>query len=55
MATETATKLEKVLNDSLEERRAKGVLKGAEFVITGIKAPEGEKGYRYLIEGQGSK
>lgn len=55
MATETATKLEKVLYDSLEERRAKGVLKGAEFVITGIKAPEGEKGYRYLIEGQGDK
>jgi len=55
MATETASKLEKVLNDSLEERRAKGVLKGVEFVITGIKPPEGEKGYRYLIEGQGDK
>ena len=55
MATETATRLEKVLSDSLEERRAKGVLKGEEFVITGIKAPEGEKGYRYLIEGQGDK
>ncbi|MCP4711424.1 MAG: aminotransferase class I/II-fold pyridoxal phosphate-dependent enzyme [Planctomycetes bacterium] len=55
MTTETATKLEKVLNDSLEERRAQGGLKGAEFVITGIKAPEGEKGYRYLIEGQGDK
>ncbi|KPK77833.1 MAG: 7-keto-8-aminopelargonate synthetase [Phycisphaerae bacterium SM23_30] len=56
MTTETTVnKLEKVLIESLDERRAKGVLKGKEFVITGIKYPKGQKGYRYLIEGQGDK
>ena len=51
----SANKLEKVLNESVEERRAKGTLKGAEVVITGIKQPAGEKGYRYLLEGFGDK
>ena len=51
----SATKLEKVLIASVEERRAKGTLKGAEVVITGIKQPAGEKGYRYVLEGFGDK
>jgi glycine C-acetyltransferase len=51
----SANKLEKVLTQSLEERRAKGALKGAEVVITGVKQPTGEKGYRYLLEGFGDK
>ncbi len=50
-----SAKLEKVLNESVEERRAKGTLKGEEAVITGVKRPEGEKGYRYLLEGFGDK
>jgi len=51
----TALKLEKVLLESLEERRAKGTLKGPEAVITGIKPPTGEKGYRYFLAGYGDK
>lgn len=51
----SANKLEKVLTESVEERRVKGTLKGAEVVITGIKHPTGEKGYRYLLEGFGDK
>lgn len=51
----SATRLEKVLNESVEERRAKGTLKGAEVVIVGIKKPEGQKGFRYLLEGHGEK
>lgn len=51
----SVNKLEKVLTESVEERRVKGTLKGAEVVITGIKQPTGEKGYRYLLEGFGDK
>ncbi|MBU4272794.1 MAG: aminotransferase class I/II-fold pyridoxal phosphate-dependent enzyme [Planctomycetes bacterium] len=51
----SANKLEKVLTESVEERRAKGTLKGAEVVITGVKYPTGQKGYRYLLEGFGDK
>ncbi len=51
----SANKLEKVLTESVEERRTKGTLKGAEVVITGVKQPAGEKGYRYLLEGFGDK
>lgn len=51
----SANRLEKVLTESLEERRAKGALKGAEVVITGVKHPTGQKGYRYLLEGFGDK
>ena len=51
----SANKLEKVLIASVEERRAKGTLKGAEVVITGVKYPTGQKGYRYLLEGFGDK
>ncbi|MBN1393612.1 MAG: aminotransferase class I/II-fold pyridoxal phosphate-dependent enzyme [Pirellulales bacterium] len=50
-----SAKLEKVLNASIEERRTKGTLKGAEVVIAGVKQPVGEKGYRYLLEGYGGK
>ena len=39
----------------MEERRAKGTLKGAEVVITGVKQPVGEKGFRYFLEGFGDK
>ncbi len=49
------TKLEQVLCADLKKREAKGVLKGAEKVITGIKNPQGEKGFRYLLEGYGEK
>ncbi len=51
----SASRLEKVLNESVEERRVKGTLKGAEVVITGVKQPAGEKGYRYSLEGFGDK
>ena len=48
-------KLEKVLTPAVEERRANGTMKGNEVVITGIKQPEGEKGFRYFLEGYGDK
>ncbi|NLF08198.1 MAG: aminotransferase class I/II-fold pyridoxal phosphate-dependent enzyme [Pirellulaceae bacterium] len=48
-------KLEKVLTPAVEERRANGTMKGNEVVITGIKQPAGEKGFRYLLEGYGDK
>jgi glycine C-acetyltransferase len=51
----SVSKLEKVLIASVEERRTKGTLKGAEVVITGVKQPAGEKGYRYFLEGFGDK
>ncbi|MBN2217150.1 MAG: aminotransferase class I/II-fold pyridoxal phosphate-dependent enzyme [Pirellulales bacterium] len=51
----SASKLEKTLIASIEERRAKGTLKGRELVIAGVKRPSGEKGYRYLLEGFGDR
>jgi len=45
-------RLEKTLNIALDERKEKGILKGDEFVITGVKKPEGEKSQRYMIEGK---
>lgn len=50
-----ANKLEKVLIASVDERRAKGTLKGREVVITAVKPPAGEKGYRYLLDGFGDR
>ena len=47
------TKLNKILNDSVAELKAKGSAKGDEMVITGIKSAEGEKGVRYYVEGYG--
>ncbi|MEA3476384.1 MAG: aminotransferase class I/II-fold pyridoxal phosphate-dependent enzyme [Candidatus Cloacimonadota bacterium] len=48
-------RLDKVLKIAVEELITKGTAKGKEMVITGIKPPEGEKGPRYYIEGEGDK
>ncbi|MBN1684235.1 MAG: aminotransferase class I/II-fold pyridoxal phosphate-dependent enzyme [Gammaproteobacteria bacterium] len=48
-------KLNNVLNQYVEEVKAKGTAKGKEKVITTIIPPSGEKGPRYLVEGYGNK
>ncbi|MGC9337677.1 MAG: aminotransferase class I/II-fold pyridoxal phosphate-dependent enzyme [Candidatus Cloacimonadia bacterium] len=52
MATE---RLERVLNQNLQELAEKGTLKGKEMIITGVKPAENEKGPRFFIEGRGDK
>ena len=47
--------LERVLNESLNDLKKKGTLKGKETLITGIKPAEPGKGPRYYIEGEGKK
>ena len=49
------TKIEKVLSKGLYELKEKGIIKGKETVITGIKQAQESKGSRYFIEGYGSK
>jgi glycine C-acetyltransferase len=43
------------LSTELDALRARGTLKGAESVITGVVPPEGERGTRYLLAGEGDK
>lgn len=52
MATE---RLDKVLNQNLQELAKTSILKGNEMVITGVKPAENGKGPRYFIEGAGDK
>ncbi|MEA1973735.1 MAG: aminotransferase class I/II-fold pyridoxal phosphate-dependent enzyme [Candidatus Cloacimonadota bacterium] len=47
-------KLNKVLKTHVDGLREKGVDKGNEMIITGIKKPEGKFGPRYFIEGKGN-
>ena len=49
------TKIEKVLSKGLDELKEKGIIKGKETVITGIKQAQESKGPRYFIEGYGNK
>ena len=49
------TKIEKALSKGLDEFKKKGIIKGKETVITGIKQAQGSKGPRYYIEGYGNK
>jgi len=48
-------RIEKTLAADLAERRGKGLLKGAESVITRVLAATGPRGPRYLLAGQGEK
>ncbi|MCX6149505.1 MAG: aminotransferase class I/II-fold pyridoxal phosphate-dependent enzyme [Ignavibacteriales bacterium] len=48
-------KLEKVLANKVADLKARGVAKGNEKVVTGIKLAEGKKGPRFFIEGFGEK
>ncbi|RTZ96483.1 MAG: pyridoxal phosphate-dependent aminotransferase family protein [Deltaproteobacteria bacterium] len=50
-----ATRFEKMLMGKLREFEQTGGLKGHEKVITAVKPPEGEKGPRYFIAGEGDK
>ncbi len=50
-----ASRFETILTDKLSEIENKGALKGREKIITTIKPPEGEKGPRYFIQGEGDK
>ena len=48
------TKLNKILIDNVSDLKTKGIAKGDEMVIAGIKSAEGEKGVRYFVEGYGN-
>ncbi len=48
-------RVKSVLVNHLKDLEERGVLKGKETVITGIKPPENGKGPRYFIEGYGEK
>jgi glycine C-acetyltransferase len=48
-------KIEKILKQKLTELGEKGLLKGEEMVITGIKPAEDRKGPRYLLSGYPGK
>ena len=49
------TKLDNWILNSLSDLKKRGLLKGREDVITRVKKPEGRKGPRYLIKGEGLK
>lgn len=48
-------KLEHVLNQKVEELKSKGVAKGYEKIVNGIKQAHDEKGPRFYIDGYGEK
>ena len=48
-------KVNKVLTDEVNELISKGTAKGKEDIIVGVKKPEGEKGPRYFLKGEGEK
>jgi glycine C-acetyltransferase len=48
-------KIEKVLLNKINDLKARGVAKGKEKIVTGVKLPEGKKGPRFFIEGYGQK
>jgi len=49
------SKIKETLSTYLKELQDKGVLKGNETVIAGIKPAQGDKGPRYFIKGYGEK
>ena len=51
----SSSKLEAVLKNTYRQLKEKGILKGAETVISGVKPASGEQGPRYFIEGYGDK
>ncbi len=48
-------KLNAALNNEVEELNAQGTAKGKEDIIVGVVKPQGDKGPRYLLKGQGDK
>ena len=48
-------RLSTVLEDHVSSLREAGTAKGAETVVTGVRRAEGERGPRFLLEGQGDK
>jgi glycine C-acetyltransferase len=50
-----ASRFETILSDKLNKIERTGALKGREKVITAIKPPEGKRGPRYFIQGEGDK
>ncbi|TFH66207.1 MAG: aminotransferase class I/II-fold pyridoxal phosphate-dependent enzyme [Gemmatimonadales bacterium] len=48
-------RLTKVLRDHVSELEAKGTAKGAELVVTKAIPPSGNRGPRFLLEGEGKK
>ena len=48
-------RLDLALAADLEERNAKGILKGAEFVITEVVLGDGRRGPRFRLQGEGDR
>ncbi|HEX9108814.1 MAG TPA: aminotransferase class I/II-fold pyridoxal phosphate-dependent enzyme, partial [Longimicrobiales bacterium] len=48
-------RVSQVLKAQVAELEAKGTAKGAEKVVVEVRPPEGERGPRFLLEGQGEK
>ena len=48
-------RLTTVLEDHVSGLHAAGTAKGAETVVTGVRRAEGERGPRFLLEGEGDK
>lgn len=51
----SVSKLEAVLQNRYNDLKERGILKGEESVITGVRAAAGGKGPRYFIKGYGDK
>jgi glycine C-acetyltransferase len=51
----SVNRFEQTLMEKLTDLEANGTLKGREMIITSIKAPEGGKGPRYLLQGHGDQ
>jgi len=49
------SKMESIVDNELKRLAKEGVLKGEELVIEEIKKAKGDKGPRYIIQGQGEK
>ena len=48
-------RISKVLQDHVTDLERRGTAKGAEAVVTKVSPPEGERGPRFLLEGEGER
>lgn len=48
-------RITKVLSNELDQLRNEGRAKGKEFIVVGVKKPQGDRGPRFLLKGFGEK
>jgi glycine C-acetyltransferase len=48
-------RITKVLSSELDQLRSEGRAKGKEFIVVGVKKPQGDRGPRFLLKGFGEK